>query len=148
MIVQGCSPGCPEQSYFTGYYVTYCLRSPQLARGTEQTAQCQFTRPFSSAEIGKGSGYARLPNLEVSGSSPRRFFFFFSSFFFFILFYILFPFVFLPYFSLFSSFFLLFLFLSYLFLSFPLFSCSVFLSFFFLFLFFLPFFIHSSLFSY
>ncbi len=47
--------------YFTGYYVTYCLRSPQLARGTEQTAQCQFTRPFSRVAIGKGSGYARLP---------------------------------------------------------------------------------------
>ncbi len=49
-----------EQSYFTGYYVTYCLRSPQLARGTEQTAQCQFTGPFFRAAIGKGSGYARL----------------------------------------------------------------------------------------
>ncbi len=23
-----------EQSYVTGYYVTYCLRSPQLVRGT------------------------------------------------------------------------------------------------------------------
>ncbi len=59
-----------EQSYFTGYYFTYCLRSPQLARGTEQTAQCQFTRPFSRAVIGKGSGYARpasysLPDLTV-----------------------------------------------------------------------------------
>ncbi len=41
-----------QQSYFTGYYVTYCLRSPQLARGTEQTAQCQFTRPISRAAIG------------------------------------------------------------------------------------------------
>ncbi len=33
-----------EQSYVTGYYVTYCLRSPQLTRGTEQTAQPD---PFS-----------------------------------------------------------------------------------------------------
>ncbi len=47
-----------EQSYITGYYVTHCLRSPQLARGTEQTAQCQSTRPFSRVAIGKGSGYA------------------------------------------------------------------------------------------
>ncbi len=50
-----------EQSYITGYYVTYCLWSPQLARGTEQTAQCQSTRPFSRVAIGKGSGYTRLP---------------------------------------------------------------------------------------
>ncbi len=41
-------------------HVTYCLWSPQLARGTEQTAQCQSHRPFSSVAIGKGSGYARL----------------------------------------------------------------------------------------
>ncbi len=42
----------------------FSLRSPQLARGTEQTAQCQstmvYTRPFSRVAIGKGSGYARL----------------------------------------------------------------------------------------
>ncbi len=49
-----------EQSYVTGYYVTHCLRSLQLARGTEHTAQCQSTRPFSRVAIGKGSGYARL----------------------------------------------------------------------------------------
>ncbi len=46
-----------EQSYFTGYYVTYCLRSPQLARGTEQTAQCQFTRlKFSTPPSGTFEG--------------------------------------------------------------------------------------------
>ncbi len=43
--------------YVTGYHVTYCLWSPQLARGTEQTAQCQSTRPFSRVAIGKGSDY-------------------------------------------------------------------------------------------
>ncbi len=39
-----------EQSYVTGYYITFCLRSPQLARGTEQTAQCQSTRPFPRSD--------------------------------------------------------------------------------------------------
>ncbi len=47
-----------EQSYITGYYITYCLWSPILARGT---AQCQSTRHFFHVEISKGSGYTRLP---------------------------------------------------------------------------------------
>ncbi len=38
-------------------YVTYW--SSQLARGTEQTAQCQSTRLFSHVAIGKGSGYLK-----------------------------------------------------------------------------------------
>ena len=58
---------CTEILHITGAkvlavlrYITYCLWSPQLARGTEQTAQCQSTRPFSHVAIGKQSGYARL----------------------------------------------------------------------------------------
>ncbi len=70
-----------EQSYFTGYYVTYCLWSPQLVRGTKQTAQCQSTRPFSRVAIGKGFGYARLILMYVpSCNSFLPFFFFFFLF--------------------------------------------------------------------